>query len=257
MRLSVSLVNFLLGAAYVSIGALVAFDLIRSWSVRGFSHFGVAFCMIAFTCGSHHLVHGFHVGFEGHTASALDFTSVLVGLPFGAMFYALRVEAVFGGRGDRFVSGTPTYVSALPLLGVMYLTGLYFGLAGLMRDYIGVRWAMAPQLLLVVIYSTIGYVMLRTQIQNNRSLGGWSMSGGALTGIFLTCATMHLVLLVTAATGGEVLDLHTTLIDTVGVPAGLYFLWVVRGIYRNANRDWSRYLVEEDDAQLAGVGSDG
>ncbi|MDQ4097570.1 MAG: hypothetical protein M3144_06855, partial [Actinomycetota bacterium] len=77
MRLAVTLVNFLLGAAYVSIGALVAFDLIRSRSMRGFCHFGVAFCLIAFTCGSHHLVHGFHVGFEGHAAGALDFTSVL------------------------------------------------------------------------------------------------------------------------------------------------------------------------------------
>ena len=256
MRMAVTLANFLLGAAYISIGALVAFDLVRSWSVRGFSHFGVAFCMIAFTCGGHHLVHGFHVGFEGHAANPLDLIAVLVGLPFGATFYVLRVEAVFGGRGDRFVAGTPTYVSALPLLRVMYLTVLYFGLARMIRHDVHVGWTMTPQLMLVVVYSTIGYVMLRTQIQNNRSLGGWSMSGGALTGIFLTCATMHLVLLVTAAAGGRVLDPHSTLVDMVGVPAGLYFLWVVRGIYRDASRDWSRYLVRED-AELSGVGSAG
>ncbi len=256
MRLAVTSVNFVLGAAYISIGILVALDMIRSWSMRGFSHFGTALCAVAFTCGSHHVVHGFHVGFEGHVASPLDFVTVLVGLPFGAAFYALRVEAMLGGRGDRFISGTPPFVSALPLVGVLYLTALYFALAHQLRGDVDLRWAMAPQLLLVVIYAVIGYVVLRTQVQNNRTLGGWSMSGGSMAGIFTTCSTMHLVILVIAATGGRVLDPHTTMADVLAVPAGMYFLWMVRGLYRDASRDWSRTMVQEE-AELAGVGSGG
>lgn len=256
MRLAVTLVNIVLGAAYVSIGLLVAYDLIRGWSVRGFSHFGVALCAVAFTCGSHHLVHGFHVGFEGHVASPLDFMTVLVGLPFGAAFYALRVEVMWGGRGDRFISGTPPFVTALPLVGVLYLTALYLGLAHQLRGDVDLRWAMAPQLMLVIIYAIIGYVVLRTQIQNNRALGGWSLSGGSMAGIFTTCATMHLVVLVIAARGGHVLDLHTTIADVLAVPAGIYFLWMVRGLYRDASRDWSRTMVQEEP-ELAGVGSAG
>ncbi len=257
MRLSVTLVNLLLGTAYVSIGVLVAFDLIRGLSMRGFSHFGVALCAVAFTCGSHHLVHGFHVGFEGHTASPLDFITVLVGLPFGAAFYALRVEAMLGGRGDRFVSGTPPLVGALPLVGVLYLSALYLGLAYALRGDVDLRWAMAPQLMLVIIYAIIGYVVLRTQIQNKRALGGWSMSGGSMAGIFVSCSTMHLVILVLAATGGHVLDPHTTLADMLAVPAGVYFLWMVRGLYRDASRDWSRSMAHEEEYELAGVGSGG
>ena len=73
----------------------------------GFSHFGAAWIAMAFTCGPHHWVHGVHLGFEGRAAGVLDFVAVLVGVPAGVIWFLLRVEAFRGGRGDRFIRGTP------------------------------------------------------------------------------------------------------------------------------------------------------
>jgi hypothetical protein len=35
------------------------------------------------------------------------------------------------------------------------------------------------------------------------------------------------------------LDIHGQVIDTVGVPAAAYFLWVTYALYRGALRDWN------------------
>src|SRR4029079_8529939 len=132
-------------------------DLKRGWKHFGFSHFGMAWIAMAFTCGPHHLEHAFHiaasskgglfrvvstVGMICHPLSAasparfalnfgggngrgsggaLDLVVVLVGVPAGVIWFLLRVEALRGGRGDRFVSGTPTWVAALPILSAVYL----------------------------------------------------------------------------------------------------------------------------------------
>ncbi len=101
MRLAVTLVNLVLGTAYIAIGSLIVYDLVHGWRVRGFSRIGAAMGAIAFTCGPHHVIHAVHVGFEGHSAGLLDFVTVAVGVPFGAVFAALRIEAQLGGRGDR------------------------------------------------------------------------------------------------------------------------------------------------------------
>ena len=253
MRLAVTLANLVLGAAYLGIGSLIVYDLVRGLAVRGFSRFGAAMAAIAFTCGPHHVAHGFHVGFEGHAASPLDLVTVLVGIPFGVVFAVLRIEAQLGGRGDRFVSGTPRFMQALPVLSLVYLVGISFAAARLVDGTLHLSWAMAPQVMLVGVYSAIGYVLLRTQLHNHWSLGGWSASGGAMTGIFLTCAAMHLALLALAAAGRPVLDIHETLVDLAGVPAGLYFLSVVRALYQGAIADWNASRVDDDVHALSGT----
>ncbi len=254
MRPAVALANLVLGAAYLGIGGLIVYDLVRGLPVRGFSRFGAAMAAIAFTCGPHHVAHGFHVGFEGHAASALDLVTVLVGLPFGVVFAALRIEAQLGGPGDRFVSGTPRFMKALPGLSLLYLAGISFVVARLVDGALHLSWSLAPQAMLVGVYSAIGYVLLRTQLHNHWSLGGWSASGGAMTGIFFTCAAMHLALLALAAAGQPVLDIHETMIDLAGVPAGLYFLSVVRALYHGAIADWNASLADEDVYELSGTG---
>ncbi len=143
MRAAIALAHLLLGAAYVSIGALIILDMKRGWSIRGFSRFGTGLAAIAFTCGPHHLVHGIHVGFEGRVGEPLDLITVLVGLPFAATFYVLRVEAFFGGRGDRFVA--PAWVMALPSAAGAYVAGLAFGAAGTLQSGIRLSWAMVPR----------------------------------------------------------------------------------------------------------------
>lgn len=255
MRLAVALANLILGAAYIGIGGLIVYDLVRGLPVRGFSRFGAAMAAIAWTCGPHHIAHGLHVGFEGHAAGPLDLVTVLVGLPFGVVFAALRIEAQLGGRGDRFVSGTPRLMKALPGLSLLYIIGISFGVARLADGTLHLGWELAPQAMLVGIYSAIGYVLLRTQLHNHWSLGGWSASGGGMTGIFFTCAAMHLALLASSAGGRPVLDIHETMIDLVGVPAGLYFLSVVRALYQGAIADWNASQVDEETQGLSEASS--
>jgi hypothetical protein len=191
------------------------------------------------------VVHAIHVGLEGRAVGRLDLITVVVGLPFAATFYALRMEAFFGGRGDRFVLGTPAWLMALPTLAGMYVTALAFRGAAMLRPPLVLDWELVPQGLLVAIYVTIGYFLFRTQLHNHGSFAAWSLSGGAMTGIFLTCAIMHGLLIVASLGGRPMLDGHGFVVNLLGVPAGLYFLSVVRALYHDALRDWNASPVEE------------
>ncbi|MGH2830278.1 MAG: hypothetical protein ACRDJM_07320 [Actinomycetota bacterium] len=240
MRTSVALVNLVLGVAYTSYGVMTLIELKCDWKTMGFSHFGAAWVAMAFTCGPHHLAHGLHVGFEGRAPGGIDLAAVLVGLPVGVIWLGLRVEAFAGGRGDRFVSDTPRWLAAMPALGAAYLGAL--AVAAMTMAFKGFLLpAMAvPNILLFGIYMTIGYFLLRTQLRNRPAAGGWSVSGLSLTTVFPTCAVMHAVWVMYAATGVWSFDVHGFAIDWLGVPAGLYFLWVVRGLYHDALKDWNR-----------------
>jgi hypothetical protein len=97
----------------------------------------------------------------------------------------------------------------------------------------------AANLLLVVLYSMIGWYLLRTQLATHASTGHWSLSGVALTIVFPTCALMHAAWAVYQITGRYEADIHTVVIDWLAVPAAAYFLWVVRGLYAGTVRDWN------------------
>jgi hypothetical protein len=101
-----------------------------------------------------------------------------------------------------------------------------------------------PNVFLVVIYLSISWFVLRTQLRNHPQLGGWSLSGLSLTVIFATCALMHGVWAVSTSTGRYADDIHGLVIDWLSLPAGLYFLSVVRGLYSYAIHDWN--VVTED-----------
>jgi hypothetical protein len=53
---------------------------------------------------------------------------------------------------------------------------------------------------------------------------------------------MHAVFALYSLTGAYAFDSHGMLIDWLAVPAGLYFLWVVQGLYRDAINDWNREM---------------
>jgi len=46
--------------------------------------------------------------------------------------------------------------------------------------------------------------------------------------------------------GAYAYDLHGLVIDWLSLPAGLYFLSVVRGLYRDAIHDWNLVPEEAD-----------
>lgn len=239
MTVAVGMLNLALGMAYCGYGVMTAIEMKRDWRSFGFTHFGAAWLFMAFTCGPHHLFHGIHCLLEGRAGQPLDVASVLIGLPFGVIWLLLRVEAFTGGRGDRFIAGTPRWLRAMPPLAVLYVLGLSLAVVRVGENGFRLSAVVMANLFLLVIYTAIGWFLLRTQLRNRGPLMGWSVSGLSLTAVFPTCALMHVVWATYSATGVYAFDVHGFVIDWLSIPAALYFLWVVRGLYRETLRDWN------------------
>lgn len=250
MHVAVALTNLILGVAYTGYGVLTAIEMKRGWKTMGFSHFGAAWILMAFTCGPHHLDHGLHALIDGRPG-ALDLYAVLVGLPVGVIWLLLRIEAMGGGRGDRFISGNPVWLLSMPTLAAVYLTTLVTAVVAIARTPLTFSATMIPNGLLLFIYFTIGYFLFRTQLRNRPELGGWSVSGLSLAVVFPTCALMHVIFATYVMTGLYVKDIHGFIIDWLAVPAGLYFLWVVQGLYHQRLRDWNMSMPEQGQVVAA------
>ena len=232
--------NIVLGIAYTGYGMMTAIEMKRDWRTFGFSHFGAAWICMAFTCGPHHLDHGLHVAIDGRLGGPLDLVAVLVGLPVGVLWLMLRLEAFLGGRGDRFIPGDLRWLRAAPVVAGLYAVGLTgAGVAVLAGPRVHPGFAVWANVILVGLYLAVGWFVLRTQLANRPSMGGWSVSGLCLSVIFPTCALMHLVWAVYAVAGRYQQDGHGLVVDWLSVPAGIYFLAVVRGLYRDSLRDWN------------------
>jgi hypothetical protein len=172
-------------------------------------------------------------------AGPLELFAVVVGFPAGVIWFLLRVEAMLGGSGDRIARGDAPIVRALPALSVVYALAFVAGLGVAVSSPQQLPPMVAANLLLVVLYSMIGWYLLRTQLATHAATGHWSVSGVALTIVFPTCALMHAAWAVYQVTGRYEADIHTIVIDWLAVPAAAYFLWVVRGLYAGTVRDWN------------------
>ena len=240
MTIALGSLNIILGLVYTSYGTMTLVEMMRNRRTMGFSHFGAAWIAMAFTCGPHHWVHGIHLLGEGRQAGLLDLIAVAIGFPAGVIWFLLRVEAFRGGRGDRFIKGTPIWILALPTIAGIYLTAL--GAAALniaQSNTLTINAPVVVNLMLFVFYGAIGYYLARTQLANRRPLGGWSLSGLSLTIVFPTCAVMHGIYAYYSMTGLYAWDIHNLLIDYFAVPAAIYFLWVVHALYRGTFHDWN------------------
>ena len=234
-----AVLSIILGTVYTSYGLLTVADLIGGWRRFGFSHFGLAWIAMAFTCGPHHLEHGLHVLSSGRPAGSLELISVIAGFPAGVIWFLLRVEATVGGRGDRVVAAEAAIVRLLPYLFSLYLMGFAVFAATILVEPAQFPPIVAANLMLVVLYGMIGWYLLRSQLANQSAIGHWSLSGLALTLVFPTCALMHAAWVVHQVVGDYEADIHTRIIDWVAVPAAAYFLWVVRGLHAGTVRDWN------------------
>ena len=84
-------------------------------------------------------------------------------------------------------------------------------------------------------YAMVGWYLGDTQIRRYVATRSWSLSGLALTGVFPSCAAMHLIM---ALTNGQATS--TLWADLIGVPASVYFLWVVKQLHADSAIDWNR-----------------
>jgi hypothetical protein len=224
-----------IGNAYLLLGILTAQQLLRHRRTRGWSHFGVAFMVMAFTCGPHHLVHGVHLLVEHDVANGIVVGGLALGIPPGFIFTALRIEAVRGGRGDRFIEGTPAWLFALPAVWLLAYGALLAKAAEHVARYGVPSLMIVPNVALAASFGMVGWMTLRTQMRKRAATGGWSLSGLSMAGVFPTCGAAHLMHALSSR-----FDIHGFVFDVVGVPASLYFLWAVHRLYRASLRDWNR-----------------
>jgi hypothetical protein len=222
------------GLAYTALGIITGYELLHHRRTRGYSHFGLAFLVMAFTCGPHHLVHAWRHLVEHEPAHGPMIASLALGLGPGVVFVGLRVEALLGGRGDRLVQGSNLFSTIPWLMAAAGGATLFETLRHASMLPIDLR-ALIPNLILFVNYALVGYFTARSQLSRHPVLGGWSLSGVAMSGVFLTCGLTHLVdgLLSSA-------DFASIVLDNLGVPASIYFLWAVHKLYRDSLGDWNR-----------------
>lgn len=255
MSLVIGIGNLAIGMAYAGLGLLSAWETISLHRYRGWSRFGIGFSMMAASCGPHHFVHGWHV-LNGESASGPMLAATLIGLPAGLIFVCLRFETMWGGQGERVIVSSPRQVALLAgafSVVVGWLAALAF--AQPVSDDIfkflcaptvvatgaaaepGINVTSATFLANVFVtatYGMVGWYLADHQVRRYLATGTWSLSGLALTGVFFTCALMHVI---DATTQGSRLML---VFDLIGVPTSVYFLWVIKHLHSDSMLDWNR-----------------
>jgi len=256
ISLVIGLSNLAIGLAYAGLGLLSAWETISLRHYRGWSRFGLGFSLMAASCGPHHLTHGWHV-LHGEAVSWPMFAATLIGLPAGLTFVWLRIEAMWGGQGERRIAASPQQAivaagaltmaagwlaaSAFAWPGAGVSQGDLCTSAGLVTratasgtgiDFGSVMFL--ANIFVTVTYGMVGWYLADHQVRRYLTDGVWSLSGVALSGVFFTCAQMHLI---DATTHGEGLMLA---FDLIGIPASVYFLWIVKQLHTDSLTDWNR-----------------
>lgn len=255
MALVIGLSNLLVGTAYVSLGLLSAWEAASQYRYRGLSRFGLGFSLMAASCGPHHLVHGWCV-LEGAAVTTPMLAVTLIGLPAGIVFCLLRAEAMLDGRGDRTVAvNGPVMAGVAVALLIVVSTLAGWAIASPAAPYADIctteglqGWLAASgtgldtaalvslsNLWVTFTYGMVGWYLVDTQIRRYVSTHSWSLSGLALSAVFPSCAAMHLIMALTRSP-----EVSTLPFDLIGVPASVYFLWVVRQLHADSAIDWNR-----------------
>ena len=259
MDLVIGIGNILIGLAYTGLGLLSAWETISLHRYRGWSRFGIGFSLMAASCGPHHLVHGWHTlqggAIQGGDPAWPLLAVTLLGLPAGLIFVGLRFETALGGAGDRpFGSSRYWAVSLVAAFAVAvgWLTGWTLAhpspataaqamctVLGLSPNFPGAgldvgALTLTANVFVVVTYGMVGWYLADCQVRRHAAEGAWSLSGVSLAGVFFSCALMHLIY----ATAGR----HdaTLPFDLLGVPASIYFLWIVKRVHNDSVVDWNR-----------------
>lgn len=250
ISLVIGLGNLGIGLAYAGLGLLSVWETVSLHRYRGWSRFGLGFSLMAASCGPHHLTHGWHV-LQGESVSWPMLAVTVIGLPSGLTFVWLRLEAMGGGQGERWVAASPDRAVLLASVFAVvagWLAAWAFAQSGAGFPYQGlctsggvaargidfVSVPVLANLFVTVTYGMVGWYLADRQVRRRVTSGVWSLSGIALTGVFFTCALMHIV---DATARGNSLML---LFDLLGIPTSVYFLWVVKQLHNDSMMDWNR-----------------
>jgi hypothetical protein len=181
--------------------------------------------------------------------------AALLGLPAGLIFCVLRAEAMLGGRGDRTITIAPHGLVVLAV-GFAVATGALmgqslsapprtgtamcslFGLQFTASAHPGVDYTslvFITNICAAVAYTMVGWYLVVTQVRRYVASEQWSLSGLALTAVFPSCGFMHIIHALSFGAHSATLPF-----DVLGVPASIYFLWVVKRVHRDSVVDWNR-----------------
>ena len=180
------------GLAYTALGVIAVYELIRYRRDRGFSHFGLSFAVMAFTCGPHHLVHAYRHLVLHEPAHGPMLAAMALGARRRSSSSRCALEATFGGRGDRLIRNSRSSPLVPPVMIAVAGATLWEAFRHAAAMHVDLR-ALVPNVVLFVNYALVGYFTARTQFARRPLLDGWSLSGVAMSGVFVTCAISHLV----------------------------------------------------------------
>ncbi len=256
MSLAVGIGNLLVGFAYLGLGLLSAWETFTLHRYRGWSRFGIGFSLMAASCGPHHLIHGWHALQDGSFSWPM-LAATVIGLPAGLTFVGLRIETALGGRGDRrfgssrywavsvaaafaialgglagWTLARPTPAFASPAMCTILGLSARNGAPGAAFDFTSITFL--ANLFVVITYGMVGWYLADYQVRRHVAEGDWSLSGVSLSGVFFTCALMHLIYATTERHSA------TLAFDLLGIPASVYFLWIVKRVHSDSVVDWNR-----------------
>jgi hypothetical protein len=160
--------------------------------------------------------------------------AMAIGAIPAVIFIALRLEAASGGRGDRLVRGGALFAAVPWAMTAVAGATVWETTRHAAAIDVDLR-SLVPDAILFVNYVLVGFFTARAQLARRPLLNGWSLSGVAMSGVFMTCALSHLV--AGLLTGSNPVGM---LFDNVGVPASFYFMWAAYRLHRDSTRDWNR-----------------
>lgn len=240
MSVLVASIAALLAVAYLVLAGIGSWELTTDRSDSVPPRFGLVVVLLASDTGLHHLLHAVRAASGDDVSVAIAATGALALVPT-LTFVGLRIEILSGRRGDRFVSGTPNWLIATPLMTLVAAGGLFVWSAT-SGSAMGTwsRWSDLTRLVVITnvalgtCFLLVGWPLMRTQIRRRSERGGWSVSGLSLSTMFMTCGLSYLVHAFEAQ-GSRT----TEIVDALSVPTALWLLLAGRSLYGSGIVAWN------------------
>lgn len=240
-----SLLHLGVGCIALLLAALAAVESTRSARLASHRRFGLALSALGIATAAHYGYAAFARPDQAQAAEPAHVAAIAILLLPVAVFFWLRAEAYLDGPGDRFHEGRPGWVMLLPgavscAAGAVLITAwMNPPLSPSGSEDVALRWlSVLPTILVAATSLAIGWSLMRGQQTRRAVLGGWSLSGLAVTLIFPTSAVAYATHALTVRP-----TLMGSLVDWLGVPATLWFWRECRRLTGTAERMADRQTV--------------